>query len=279
MSIAEQKPWAIDAASYHADKSKIGRSMLDDFRYDPAYYHARYITKTIPDSKPTPAMLLGTLVHLLVLQPDQWETIAIAPQCDKRTKDGKALWAEFCEKSVGKLIVDAETHFKAKTIATAVLAHPLASKLLAMHGPTEWPICWTDEETGLDCKALVDKHGRPDLGIDLKTTSDPSPEQFAKSCASFRYHGQAAHYLDGLHAVTGERHTFAFVAVGTSAPFTVAIYELSDEAVAIGREQNRAALAGIAECLRTGDWTPPYSSQTNILDLPRWAQNESQWRA
>lgn len=46
--------------------------------------------------EPTPALLFGQFVHKLVLEPETVDKeFIVAPTVDKRTKDGKAMWAEF----------------------------------------------------------------------------------------------------------------------------------------------------------------------------------------
>ena len=81
----------------------------------------------------------------------------------------------------------------------------------------ETPVTWTDEATGLPCKALLDLQF-PGLVFDLKTTSAFSREQFAEQLAAFDYDRQAAFYLDGSGA-----DAFGFVAVQKREPFDVFI--------------------------------------------------------
>ncbi len=99
----------------------------------------------------------------------------------------------------------------------------------------ETPVTWTDEATGLPCKALLDLQF-PGLVFDLKTTSAFSREQFAEQLAAFDYDRQAAFYLDGSGA-----DAFGFVAVQKREPFDVFIvtHERDSAFVEQGRRKYR----------------------------------------
>lgn len=77
----------------------------------------------------------------------------------------------------------------------SVMRHSIAGKLLE-GVETEVAAIWTDEATGISCKAKIDGlPGDDDCLIDLKSTLDASPLAFSKAIANFSYHRQAAHYL------------------------------------------------------------------------------------
>jgi exodeoxyribonuclease VIII len=105
---------------------------------------------------------------------------------------------------------------------------------------------------------------------DLKTTEDASPAAFARSVATYRYHVQAAFYLDGLRACDAQIDAFAFVAVEKTPPYLVAVYSADEICLARGREEYRADLLTFAECLRTDCW-PGYPPFVQPLSLPAWA--------
>jgi hypothetical protein len=85
----------------------------------------------------------------------------------------------------------------------------------------------------------------PSLGllIDLKTTTDASPEAFKWSAKKFNYHLQAAHYLDVSNSIDGKNYkTFLFVAVEKSSPYNIYIHECSDRVLARGKELKEQAV-------------------------------------
>lgn len=49
----------------------ISNSGLSTFSYDPSYYHKVYITKEIKDKKESDALIFGSLVHCIILEPKE----------------------------------------------------------------------------------------------------------------------------------------------------------------------------------------------------------------
>ena len=101
---------------YHA-RAEISKSDLDLLAKSP--YHFKFKDEfEKPDSK---ALTLGSAVHKLVLEPqDFFKEFAAEPKADKRTKEGKEIYAEFLKGAEGKIILDAEAYEKATAIANAV---------------------------------------------------------------------------------------------------------------------------------------------------------------
>ena len=244
---------------YHADPA-VSKSHLDQIARSAYHYWARYLNPDRQTVKPTAAMLFGTLVHTAVLEPDELRNrYDLAP--DRRTKAGKELAADM--EARGITPVSAADMDAALAMAGAVRSHQAAAELLR-HGQAEQSFWWDDADTGMRCKC------RPDwlngaTCVDLKTTTDASPAGFAKSCAAFRYHVQADHYLAGLPA---ER--FVFIAVEKTYPYAVGVYQLDADAMAHGAELRRQNMRMIADCRAINEW-PGYSNAVEPLSLPKWA--------
>ena len=81
----------LDSREYHADLS-VSRGMLNDLDRSPAHCYALHHAPDRPIIESTAAMLAGTLLHTLVLEPDAvFQRYVVKPDdCDYRTKDGKA---------------------------------------------------------------------------------------------------------------------------------------------------------------------------------------------
>jgi exodeoxyribonuclease VIII len=151
----------------------------------------------------------------------------------------------------------------------AVMAHPKAAALLQKPGRPEQSVYWIDKVTGVLCRCRPDYLTDDDFVVDLKTTEDASPQEFAKSCANYRYHVQDPFYRDGLAAVKRKPRAFVFIAVEKKAPYAVGVYVLRAEDVDLGRMQYRANLNRYAECLQSGKF-PAYSEKVESLALPAW---------
>lgn len=246
------------------------KSQLDQLAKSPAHYLASLATPR----KETAAMRIGSLFHGLVLEPERVR-IAVAPVCDKRTKDGKATWEAFCLENAGAEIVTAEEGEMLTGMVASVRAHPAASKLLSGPGIAEGSAYWVDEQSGELCRCRPDFY-RSDLGIivDLKSTEDASPKEFARSIANYRYHMQSAYYQDGVEASTGDYiKGFVFVACEKKSPYAVAVYQLDMQGVEAGRIEYKRLLLDLADCKASGKW-PAYSDRIETISLPAWAAKE-----
>lgn len=272
---------------YHADTSKIGNSMLGQFRANRARYHGLYVSKTIAIPEPTEAMVFGTLFHTVLLDlPAYLEGYFVPPALapdgtpwDRRKKDHKIAWGDLEANNEGRLPISAETNKQLLAMRAAVGNNERAAKLVFdSEGAPEQSLWWTDEDTGLVLKC---RHDRPAMNgtviVDIKTCPDSAPEPFAKSVANFGYYRQAAFYCDGQKAVTGVDARMVFCAVSKEEPYSVGLYELSAEAVEFGREQIRNSLGELAKCFETGDWRSPHEKIISVINLPRWAYSHDQW--
>lgn len=257
------------ASEYYADPA-IGGTALRDALRSPLHFWARHLDPA-REFRETPAMRLGTLAHLAILEPERWESeTIIAPAVDRRTKTGKEIWAAFLAKAEGKEIVSAEDAALVGSIAAAVRGHRGASALLK-GAATEVSLDWRDGSTGARCKGRMDAVARHDVIVDLKTCQDASPKAFERSIANFGYHIQAAHYIDGYEAATGVRpRAYIWIAVESSAPHGVAVYAADAAMLEIGAEKRAMALEIIAECTESGHW-PGYPAEIQTISLPGWA--------
>jgi exodeoxyribonuclease VIII len=138
-------------------------------------------------------------------------------------------------------------------------------------GPTELTVVWDDPETGIRCKARIDKVAGPKL-VDLKSTSRLAT--FTKSIASYDYHRQLAHYQAGYAALTGELLQPWIVAAETVPPYCIQSAPLHDEAVNCGESRRRKLLRLLRECLDADHWPGPPSPTS--WRIPEWAMTDGE---
>lgn len=77
-------------------------------------------------------------------------------------------------------------------------------------------------------------------------------------------------YLDGLNTLAPHDRKFVFVAVEKEPPYAVAVYELEEDALQLGRDDYQKHLAQYAECVKTNRW-PGYGDGMDYVSLPSWA--------
>lgn len=248
--------------------------------FDRSAAHVKYDIDHPKES--TEDLDIGSALHGACLEPDQFAAqFCTAPRVDRRTKAGKATWAEFQESNGEKVVLTAENMDIVRGMSDAIFAHPYANALLHSEGKTEFTVVWRDEDTGQLCKARLDKLIRQWEGymtvVDIKSTRDASPFGFARECAKFGYYMQDAAYLEGLDSFnSGIHRRFFFIAVEKTPPYCVAVYELGEQSLEIGRSEWRQYLRQYKQCVETGEW-PGYSETLTQIELPHWKLRETQY--
>lgn len=223
---------------------------------------------------PTPALIFGQVFHKLALEPLTFgDEFAVAPNVDRRTKDGKAAWAEFTAAADGKTVIDQQMFDKASEMVCALYRAPFVKKLF--DGAHELPLFWTDEMTGENCKARLDVlsevDGQPII-VDLKTTADASTDGFMRSAVRLGYHFQAAMYSEGYKQNTGKKPLFVFIAIEKEAPYSVNILQADEAFVSHGYDVFRELIGTYHQCKTTGNYYGYLGAYEviNKLDLPPW---------
>lgn len=250
----------------------ISKSHLDKIAgASPKHYWHHYLNPDREPEEPTPAKVLGTAIHSIILEPDTFkDAYAVNPGIDRRSNAGKAEYAAFLAEAGTKTIITDDQQQACFAIRDAVHAHPLASGLLT-GGKAEQSFYAVDNETGQLIKCRTDY--LPDNGsmiVDVKSTDDASPSGFGKSAANFRYPVQVAWYHRVLDAAFGEHPPhWVFLAFEKDPPYAIGVYFADPVDTA------RAALAAqrdfmrIVEHRRSNYW-PDYGTEALPLTLPTW---------
>lgn len=265
---------------YHAHKA-ISKSDIDLFLQSPKKFALKKAGKLASDD--SPALLLGSAVHKLILEPSDFESeFIVEPRIDKRSKEGKVAYSDFLELAFGKEILSPALYEQARAMSNAVLSNKTAQKFLK-GGFAERSFFSTYK--GQEIKCRPDYYNEK-LGVivDLKTTTSAS--EFAKSVGNFNYHLQAAMYSDILSANGLAAKGFLFIVVEKTAPYIVGFYELSANAVEFGRECYQNALDKII-ALKAGKLEFPACAELRVdengkieqkiiqtIDLPSWVYSK-----
>jgi hypothetical protein len=218
----------------------------------------------------TDARKLGRVTHLATFEPEQYvSTVAVWDGGTRRGKD----WDSFCAKHKGKEIVTEKMHEQAMAISQAARANKDAAPYLS-GGMAELTVLWQRPEPLLfDCKARVDFVAEAGAIVDLKTCEDSGQDAFGRASWSYRYHTQAAWYVDGYELATGRRLPYVIVAVEKSPPHVVTVYRVKAADLRRGREEYVELLERLAHCRKANHW-PGYADGEVELELPAWATND-----
>lgn len=255
---------------YHAEKHFASKHMLDLIADSPEKFRAAM--DATEEREATPSMILGRAFHCAVLEPEKFdERYAVKPNgLDRRTKAGKEAFAAWEADNAGKEALDAEQMETIQGMRDSMMAHPLVAAIWKHAGKSEQTILSRDEATGLALKCRIDRiFPALKIAIDLKTCASARPDDFARAVANFRYYVQAAFYRDLLEKTgDGEPWSFVFIAVETKAPYSTAVYQVSDW-LPLGTACYRRDLETLAECITTDEWRG-YEVPNDELPMPKW---------
>jgi len=194
-----------------------------------------------PIRRETKNFSIGSAVHKLILEPHEFDDeFVVAPEINKRTKEGKDVWAKFEEANQNKTVLSKEDFYLCKSCSESVLQHDEA-KLFLTGGVAESSHFGKLEGVSVKCRP---DYYREDIGVvvDVKTTQDASPDGFVKDVANFGYYVQAKFYIDTLESIGKKADKFLFIVVQKTAPFMVGMYELDPTALDFGKDEYLRAL-------------------------------------
>ena len=257
---------------YHAGPG-VSKSQLDDIAISPAVYQWR---KHAPvDEEKLTALDMGTALHCLLLEPDEFETrFIIATEFNRRTTIGKEAEKAFLDDcaSTGKTVMTFEEGRKLRLMRESAFAHPDARWLLEQDGFSESSIYWTDKETGEQCRIRPDRYLKNIPAIfDVKKTADMI--RFSTHAEEFRYYVQDAMYSEAYEETFNERPDFLFLIVSDTIDcgrYPVRVQPLEEEWKLAGYEAWHRDLRKFHQCKISNDW-----HDMNPIYRPFWAKRKS----
>jgi hypothetical protein len=200
-------------------------------------FHADYMLK---NPEQTPAMALGSALHTLVLEPSKFDKeYAVAPECDRRTTEGKHIWNLFTSEigerkpiksadyddmlgmkaSVGNLF---ESQHGKRYVESAFFSEILVTegefkgKRVRLKGKLD---CYHEREDSVTIK-------------DLKTVADISNINGASYHSNWAI--QSGMYKDALEFAIKKPAAFVYVCVGKEKPFDCRVAKCTQEMLAKG---------------------------------------------
>lgn len=247
----------------------INKSTLWEMRKSPAHY------KFLLDHprEDTAAYHLGRAVHAAILTPTAYKRgYIVAPDINRRTKAGQEDYKALLEAAAaaGQEILTAQEAETVRAMAAAIRRNRDAMALLK-GTKRERPIFWTDEDSGLKCKAKIDAYKRG-IMIDLKTTQDAETDAFTREALRYGYDVQAAHYISAYQSTeTSVMPEWYFIAIEKAEPYIVNVLRADAGFIDHGYIIRQQLLERLKKCRESGAY-PGYG--VNDLCLPAWAEGE-----
>lgn len=206
----------------------------------------------------TDALRFGAAAHKYILEPDAfYDAYMIAPDVNRRTKDGREEWSEFIEFCNAKSLawITLEEFETIRDMENAVRRNKTAAMLL--DGDHEREFYWLDDMTLEPCKCKVDclttYDSRPYI-VDYKTADSCEDGRFERAARKYGYQFQAGMYCEGLFQNTLTEYGFAFVAQEKTPPYAVRVYVCDREWINRGYDKFRELIGIYHECKQTGNW-------------------------
>lgn len=195
----------LPAVRYHADGA-LGSSNLRDLLKGPnLYWHKSRMNPARPKEKLTPAKIVGTATHRLLLDgPELFKAEYVrgpyGPDDDDLTSSEKGALTKAAKKDLreGQELLTQEDHDFIVGCKAVLDADPKLQGCLD-NGLSEVSIFWTRPD-GIRCKARLDKLKIKGIG-DIKTIANERERPLDEACyldiATYRYDIPAAHYMEG----------------------------------------------------------------------------------
>lgn len=276
---------------YHGNEA-VSTSTIKDFIKSPYLYYRKYVAKDVERSE-TAAMTFGSMAHTFILEPEAFEKeyVVMPDGIDRRTKDGKAAYAEI--EDSGKKIVSASDYKAVLELRKAIDLNPTAKLMLSngvaevswridagaykMQSRTDWFVESCNEEQAEELRkhGLSIKAGDPVI-VDLKTTQsleDWEMQNYGNVIFKYGYQLQLGFYLAVINKIRKQqgkeivRH-FLFVVVEKSAPNDCAVIALDEKTFALAQTQLKHHLAELTKCYKTGEWKGWNSRGVVVCGIP-----------
>ena len=236
--------------------------------------------------KASPALSLGTLAHLAILEPDAFADAVVQPECDIRTNAGKETLVTWLTTLVGEptirppvkaavgttldlylaelrprlatsglTVITEEQRTLCLGMREAIMGRDHTRSLIEADGECEISGFTTDQDYGIPLKIRPDKllSGAP-IVLSLKTCQSVAERDYLRSAWTYGWHAAAFFYMRAMERITGERHRYWEACVESAPPFDCALYEYSDREIQEGESLMRRGMETYSRCVTENLW-------------------------
>lgn len=228
----------------------------------------------------SPALRLGRALHCRVLEPALYgRQFAAAPDVDRRTKAGKAAYAEF-EAAAGRATVLKAAEAEQVTLmAAAIASHSLAQEVL-------------DVATLRECSAFAELHGTPcrsridamtpdsQVVVDVKTTAGlASTREMEMAVWKFGYGLQMCMYREMLRMNGRNPEAMIIIAVEKSVPHAVQCFVVEPDVLDLHIPRLKRLLERWRNTLGAAKYPAWEQEEFSPIGVPDWAKRDLEMEA
>lgn len=209
---------------------------------------------------PTDAMRLGSALHTAFLEPDLFDGRVV--EWSGKTRNGKA-WDAFRADHAGQTILTSGYYRNVLGMVGQLRKNADVIMWAETVGPDDVEVSARGMIDGVLFKARVDALTAAPLW-DLKTISSTERRVIDRAIYDYGYHIQAY-----IYTTVFERDRFILGFVESTAPYDVAVVELSDNWIEYGGVEARRLIEQFKACLETDTWPGRYAGSI-LADPPEW---------
>ena len=250
---------------YHAKAGEyLSSHQLLDFMKCPLLHQKK--RAGLIDEKESTAYLVGRAAHVRILEGKaEYESqFALGGPINPTTgKPYGSLTKKFAEwkESQGKPVLTFEQIDLVEQMARGVALNDNAVDLIS-YGIAEGVL--RTDYCGLPCQIRIDWLN-PNRGIvDFKTCDDLT--WFEADARRYRYHNQMAFYQSVLKETIGIYVPVHLIAIEKKQPHRCGLWRVSDDCLAMARQDNEAAIERLTSCRNKDIWPTGYE-EVRLLDV------------
>lgn len=225
------------------------------------------------DTPATPAMIMGSLLHSAVLEPEL--TFPNLVIWEGQVRRGKA-WDEFQEDHENKIIITPKEKEKLERASEAVHANRDAHELIEAT-ESEVTYEWQQEQYG-KAKARLDGHSSSAGVLEYKTTMGIGIRQFTTNAYRMGYHLAIGWYCHGVEMVDGGGLPSAhFIVQEQSSPYDCYVLRVPRQILEAGRDEAIEIARKYRVHKHVGTFPGVAGGEILEYELPAWAGEGSSW--
>jgi exodeoxyribonuclease VIII len=243
---------------------RLSYSALSAFKESPA----KFIEYKTRQKVTTDAMIFGSMVHCLILEPEDFnnryftfddseKTKEVGGEKPRATKAYKEWKAVTMAEAGDRVVVDPGDFASAQIIAQNIANNRAAAKVLRLCPRHEKPIEW--EYKNFKFHGFIDGDG-DEATFDLKICADASPRKFLRTIYEMDYHMQGAMYQCGNDRV--KRHYM----IAADRSGGVSVHLLHDKLIEKGMEEYDRLVGKFNECILSDGWDQSFDFWSERYD-------------
>ncbi len=258
-------------SEYHALAS-VGSSTVKSMAISPAYYRQQQIAM---EAKDKTAFAVGSMFHAAILEPEKENLFIAKPEgLDRRTREGKAAWAEFEELSEGRTILSTKDYENCIAMIDSFRQTNAYKKMFAGDIKTEVSIFNNERKCRFDLLKKSPKGFY--VAYDLKTAAElPQNEiEWQRFFIKWGYHIQHAWYCEVARRAGIEVKAFHFAVVCKKPPYDYAVVTLDNDFIELGEIKAEQAYQLYLRCNKEDRWPGQFELSgvgSQKISMPRWA--------